>query len=134
MASTPAGVERRYATRTRRWIADLLCRERRYLSARTIAQILAAAGNKVALSTIYRTLDILAATGVASRRTDADGEHRYVFCTIDHHHHAICRQCGLVEDVGCAAIERFADVLREEHAFTLDDHAIEFHGRCVRCR
>jgi Fe2+ or Zn2+ uptake regulation protein len=31
-------------------------------------------------------------------------------------------------------MERFAEVLREHHAFELDDHSIEFYGRCVRCR
>lgn len=126
--------ERRYSTRCRARILELLRRERRYLSAATIARLLETGGKRVALSTVYRTLDLLVSLGAASRRTEADGEQGYVACTGDHHHHAVCRQCGLVEEVDCAAMERFAKVLREHHAFELDAHSIEFYGRCVRCR
>jgi Fur family ferric uptake transcriptional regulator len=132
--SKGSGDERRYVTRSREAIADLLRRERRYLSAAAIGRIMTTSGKKVALSTVYRTLDLLVSMGVASRRTDDEGEHTYVFCTVDHHHHAICRVCGHVEDVDCAAVERFSDALREHHAFLLDDHSIEFYGRCARCQ
>jgi Fur family ferric uptake transcriptional regulator len=128
------GEERRYSTRCRGLIVELLRRERRYLTAATIARLLETSGKRVALSTVYRTLDLLVSLGVASRRTEPDGEQGYVACTGDHHHHAVCRQCGLVEEVDCAAMERFAEVLREHHAFELDEHSIEFYGRCVRCR
>jgi Fur family ferric uptake transcriptional regulator len=128
------GEERRYSTRCRARIVELLRRERRYLTAATIARLLETGGKKVALSTVYRTLDLLVSLGVASRRTEEDGEQGYVACTDAHHHHAVCRRCGLVEEVDCAAMERFADALREHHAFELDEHSIEFYGRCVRCR
>jgi Fur family ferric uptake transcriptional regulator len=126
--------ERRYATRSRARIVELLRLERRYLTAATIARLLETGGKRIALSTVYRTLDLLVSLGIASRRTGADGEQSYVACTGDHHHHAVCRQCGVVEEVGCAAMERFAVVLREHHAFELDEHSVEFYGRCVRCR
>ena len=34
-----------------------------------------------------------------------------------HHHHAICRSCGRVEDVDCGAMEQFAEALRSLHGF-----------------
>jgi Fur family ferric uptake transcriptional regulator len=126
--------ERRYSTRCRARIVELLRLERRYLTAATIARLLETSGKRVALSTVYRTLDLLVSLGIASRRTEPDGEQGYVACTGEHHHHAVCRRCGLVEEVDCAAMERFATVLREHHAFELDEHSIEFYGRCVRCR
>ena len=128
------GEERRYSTRGRAHIVDLLRRERRYLTAATIARLLETSGHGVALSTVYRTLDLLVSRGTAARRTEADGEQSYVACTGEHHHHAVCRRCGVVEEVDCAAMERFSEVLREHHAFELDEHSIEFYGRCVRCR
>ncbi|MGH7707963.1 MAG: Fur family transcriptional regulator [Vulcanimicrobiaceae bacterium] len=125
--------ERHYHTRNRDEIASLLQHERRYLTAAAVARLLRTAGSKVALSTIYRTLDLLVSAGLASRRTDAGGEAAYIACSEDHHHHAICRSCGHVDEVDCAAMERFAGLLMEHHAFTLDAHAIEFYGRCARC-
>lgn len=123
-----------YSTRSRESITDLLRSERRYLSAAAVHRILQAAGQKVSLSTVYRTLDLLVSMGVASARIDEHGEQTYVFCTVEHHHHAICRRCGHVEDVDCAAIDAFAAELRAHHAFALDDHSMEFYGRCARCR
>lgn len=123
-----------YATRSRERIADLLRSERRYLSAAAIHRILRSGGTEVSLSTVYRTLDLLVSMGVASARPDEQGELTYVFCTVDHHHHAICRKCGHVEEVDCAAMDAFAAALRTHHAFELDAHALEFYGRCARCQ
>lgn len=123
-----------YATRSREQIANLLRSERRYLSAAAIHRILRSLGAQVSLSTVYRTLDLLVSMGVASSRADDDGELTYVFCTVAHHHHAICRKCGHVEEVDCAAMDAFAAVLREHHAFQLDEHSLEFYGRCARCQ
>lgn len=123
-----------YSTRSREQIINLLRSERRYLSAAAIHRILRAFGTKVSLSTVYRTLDLLVSKGVASARADEDGEQTYVYCSVEHHHHAICRKCGHVEDVDCSAMDAFADALRQHHAFELDAHALEFYGRCARCQ
>jgi Fur family transcriptional regulator, ferric uptake regulator len=123
-----------YSTRSREQIVNLLRSERRYLSAAAIHRILRSLGVGISLSTVYRTLDLLVSMGVASSRSDGQGELTYVFCTVEHHHHAICRKCGHVEDVDCAAMEAFSELLRQHHAFELDEHSLEFYGRCARCQ
>lgn len=125
--------ERRYVTRSRERIVDLMRRERRYLSASAIVRALSDRGRRTARSTVYRTLDLLVSLGLAAKRTESDGEQAYVLCPSVHHHHAICRSCGIVEDVECAAVERFSERLRDRHGFILDDHALEFFGRCAAC-
>lgn len=123
-----------YSTSARRKIAELLRNERRYLSAAAIYRILRTQNGRLALSTVYRTLDMLAATGVVSSRADATGELSFVYCHDGHHHHAICTKCGHVDDVSCDAVDQFRAALLQEQAFELDEHAIEFFGRCARCR
>lgn len=123
-----------YSTRPREQISAVLRNERRYLSAAEIHGLLKKARSTVSLSTVYRTLDLLAAKGEASQRVDEHGEATYVTCAPTHHHHAICRKCGRVEEVACEAMERFAGELRVHHGFELDDHAMEFFGRCAACR
>jgi Fur family ferric uptake transcriptional regulator len=123
-----------YTTRPREQIAQILQSEQRYLSAAEIHDRLQRSRAKVALSTVYRTLDLLESKGVASSRVDENGETTYVACAATHHHHAICRDCGKVEEVGCQAIERVADALVSHHGFQLDEHAMEFFGRCKSCR
>ncbi|HVN69836.1 MAG TPA: transcriptional repressor [Candidatus Binatia bacterium] len=129
------GVRAEYVTRPREQIASILAREPRFLSAADIYERLKRGGTRVSLSTVYRTLERLRARGEITERTDAAGEASYMLCEPErHHHHAICGNCGRVEDVDCDAIERFAESLRKLHGFELDGHAMEFFGRCSACR
>jgi Fur family ferric uptake transcriptional regulator len=123
-----------YSTTARRKVAELLRSERRYLTAAAIYRILRTQTSRLALSTVYRTLDMLVESGVVSSRADASGELSFVYCRDGHHHHAICTTCGHVDEVHCNAIEQFKTALLEEQAFEIDDHAVEFFGRCARCR
>lgn len=129
------GIRADYVTRPRELIAGILQRERRFLSASEIHQQLSAAEVKVSLSTVYRTLEHLQHKGEVTARVDAQGEAAYMLCEPErHHHHAICRTCGRVEDVDCAPIDQFAESLRTLNGFELEDHAMEFFGNCSACR
>lgn len=129
------GTRAEYVTRPRELIASILEREPRFLSAAEIHQRLRRTGARVSLSTVYRTLDRLRAKGEVTERSDADGEASFMLCEpAHHHHHAICGDCGRVEDVDCTAMEQFAESLRTLHRFELDGHAMEFFGRCRDCR
>ncbi|MGA8576934.1 MAG: Fur family transcriptional regulator [Candidatus Cybelea sp.] len=129
------GIRADYVTRPRELIASILKREPRFLSAAAIHERLSRAGARVSLSTVYRTLDRLRAKGEVTERSDADGEATFMHCEpAHHHHHAICAECGRVEDVDCTAMEQFAKSLRALHAFELDGHAMEFFGRCRGCQ
>lgn len=129
------GARADYVTRPRELIAAILQGEPRFLSAAEIHDQLKGAGARVSLSTVYRTLDRLHEKGDVTARPDAEGEATYMRCEpARHHHHAICSECGRVEDVDCAAMELFAESLRTLHGFDLDGHAMEFFGRCRACR
>lgn len=129
------GARAEYVTRPRELIASILLREPRFLSAAQIYQQLKESGAGVSLSTVYRTLDRLRAKGEVTERTDADGEAAFMLCEpAHHHHHAICGECGRVEDVDCTAMEQFAQSLRALHGFELAGHNMEFFGRCNECR
>jgi Fur family ferric uptake transcriptional regulator len=128
------GSRAEYVTRPRERIASILAGEPRFLSAAQIHERLERAGARVSLSTVYRTLDRLRDKGGVTARADAEGEASYMLCEpARHHHHAICRSCGRVEDVDCAATEQFAESLRALHGFELDGHAMEFFGTCRAC-
>lgn len=124
-----------YATRPREHIAAVLRAARRFLSAAEIHRALEASQAKVSLSTVYRTLEHLLAKGDATERVDGAGESTYMLCEpAHHHHHAICANCGKVDDVDCSAVDQFAESLRSIHGFELDSHKMEFLGRCRDCR
>lgn len=129
------GTRAEYVTRPRELISSILQREPRFLSAAELYERLKRDGARVSLSTVYRTLDRLRAKGEVTERTDAEGEATFMLCEpAHHHHHAICAECGRVEDVDCTAMEQFSESLRALHGFELDGHAMEFFGRCHACR
>ncbi|HUY11932.1 MAG TPA: transcriptional repressor [Candidatus Dormibacteraeota bacterium] len=127
-------METEYATRPREAIAQILQGEPRFLSAAQVCARLVAAGHRVSRATVYRTLERLAAKGEASLRVGARGEATFIHCEPEgHHHHAICRLCGRVEEVACGTLDAFVDRLHAINGFTLDEHALEFYGRCRSC-
>jgi len=123
-----------YTTSTRRAILDLLRAEKRYLTASVIYRLLKATNAKLALSTVYRTLEYLTELGAISSRTEPGPETAYVYCSQEHHHHAICTSCGHVDEVDCGAMDQFRTALLAQQSFALDEHSVEFYGRCARCR
>jgi Fur family transcriptional regulator, ferric uptake regulator len=123
-----------YQTAARKQTLELLKSERRYLTATAIHRLLKPRAPKLALSTIYRTLEALQESGTVTNRVDSNGEASYIYCGEQHHHHAIYRGCGHVDEVDCNAIGAFATALLDKQSFRLDDHSIEFYGLCARCR
>jgi Fur family ferric uptake transcriptional regulator len=106
---------------------------RRYVTAKELHAKLVSGRAGVGLATVYRTLETLQAVGAASARPQARGENAYLFCPVDHHHHAVCTKCGKVEDVRCRSIARFERALHSDLRFRLTKHSLEFFGVCSRC-
>ena len=129
------GTRSAYVTKPREQITALLRAEPRFFSAGEIHRRLEDGASKVSLSTVYRTLEHLLERGEIAARVDESGESTYTMCAPErHHHHAICRVCGRVEDVTCSTMDQLAESLRAVHGFELDDHKMEFIGRCRACR
>ncbi len=123
-----------YSTRPRERIGAILRGERRFFTAADVHRVLQSQDVHVSLSTVYRTLEHLCEKNEATVRIEQSGEAAYMHCEpVHHHHHAICRKCGRVEDVDCTAIGQFAESLRAQQGFVLDGHSMEFFGTCASC-
>lgn len=82
-------------TRQRAVIREWLSTSSAFVSAQQVLVGIAAKGDAVGLSTVYRTLQALSDAGEYVLRTDS-GEALYRRChTGHHHHHLTCRGCGL---------------------------------------
>ena len=103
-------------------------------SAQEVHARLRAAGDTVGLSTVYRTVQSMADDGeLDSLRTDT-GEALYRSCSRQHHHHLVCRECGLTVEVAGPAVEQWADRVAGEHGFADISHTLELFGTCADCR
>ena len=120
-------------TRQRSSVLALLDAADDFLSAQELHSRLRAGGQSVGLSTVYRTLQALAAAGEVDVLVAADGEARYRSCSTGHHHHLVCRSCGRTVEVLNASVERWADAVGREHGFTAVTHTLEVFGLCREC-
>jgi Fur family transcriptional regulator, ferric uptake regulator len=105
-----------------------------FRSAPDIHEALRRTGDKVGLATVYRTLQSLAETGeVDVLKTDA-GEAVYRRCSLEHHHHLVCRSCGRTIEIEGPAVESWAKAVAAEHGFSEVSHQLELFGLCPECR
>lgn len=122
------------STKQRAAIAALLDNLEEFRSAQDLHDELRRRGEGIGLTTVYRTLQSMAAAGqVDSLRTDT-GESLYRRCSEQHHHHhLVCRQCGATVEVAGPEVETWAAETAAAHGFTDVSHTIEIFGVCEKC-
>jgi Fur family ferric uptake transcriptional regulator len=91
----------------------------------------------VGYATVYRTMKLLTASGIAHEHKFGDGLARYE--PVDdatHHDHLICIECGRIQEFEEPLIEELQDRIAERYGFQILDHKHELYGVCNResCR
>ena len=104
-----------------------------FVSAQNLHSNLRESGSPIGLATVYRALTDLATEGEADS-LQQDGESLYRACTPgSHHHHLICRNCGLTVEIEADAVETWAQQVASEHGFTQPNHIVDVFGLCAAC-
>jgi Fur family ferric uptake transcriptional regulator len=124
----------RRGTRQRESVVDALGSARGFRTAQQLHGQLERSGRKVGLATVYRTLNELAEAGEVDVLRAASGEALFRRCaTDDHHHHLVCKECGVSVEVGDRAVEAWVGRTARRHGFTDVTHALELIGLCRDC-
>ena len=123
------------STRQRAAIVDLLGDVDGFRSAQELHDELRRRGHNIGLTTVYRTLQTLAASNLLDTvRTDT-GESVYRRCAeAAHHHHLVCRACGTAVEISGREAEAWATEVAAAHGFSDVSHTIELFGTCAKCR
>jgi len=123
------------STRQRIAVAAVLQEVDDFRSAQDLHEILRRNGERVGLATVYRSLRAMAEAGDTDMLVTGEGETLYRRCGqgAGHHHHLVCRQCGLTIEVKAPAVERWATTIGGEHGFTDVEHTLEIFGCCPGC-
>ena len=104
-----------------------------FVSAQSLHSALRDAGSPIGLATVYRALADLAIEGEADSLQN-ECESLYRACTPgSHHHHLICRNCGLTVEIEADAVEQWAKNVAAEHGFTEPHHIVDVFGYCANC-
>jgi Fur family ferric uptake transcriptional regulator len=120
-------------TRQRSAVSALLGEVEGFHSAQDLHAMLRARGERVGLTTVYRTLQSLAEAGEVDVMRPPGGEHLYRRCSEGHHHHLVCRSCRRTVEVEGPAVEAWARRVATDHGFSDISHTMEIFGCCPSC-
>ncbi|MCF8549385.1 MAG: transcriptional repressor [Pontimonas sp.] len=120
-------------TKQREEVWRALERNPGFVSAQELHQALRDLGSTIGLATVYRTLNALADEGNVDALT-REGENLYRACSPGHHHHIICRECGLTKEIEASAVEAWAKAVAAEHGYADPQHIVDIFGTCGACQ
>lgn len=130
-------------TEPRKAILNLLRRTSKHMSAKEIYTSLHRYYPGLGLTTVYRTLDLLARMGIIQKFSFGDGQARYEYKSDteeEHHHHLVCSRCGKIIDYTefteeeLQLIQKIESTLEKKYDFEVQGHNIEFYGLCKNCK
>ena len=131
MVQTSPAPQRR--TRQRAAVDEILAERPEFRTAQEIHDELRHRGDRVGLTTVYRTLQTMTDAGELDAIRTVDGETAYRRCSTGHHHHLVCRRCGRTVEVSGPAVEKWANAVAEQNGFREVSHDLEIFGTCDRC-
>ena len=121
-------------TQQRRTVLDAFLSTEDHVSAEELYEQLKEANPGIGLATVYRTLNILNACGLAQRRQFGDGQGRYehVF-DHQHHDHLLCQKCGKITEFENSHIEDLQAEVAKDKGYKVFTHKLELYGLCPDC-
>ncbi|MEW2517064.1 Fur family transcriptional regulator [Actinacidiphila alni] len=121
-------------TQQRATVLAALIRAADFTSAQNLHQRLVEAGERVGLSTVYRTLTALADAGRADVVREPGGERLFRYRpSQEHRHYLLCRICGLGMPVDAEAVEVWAARTAATSGYADVQHTVELTGTCPAC-
>jgi Fe2+ or Zn2+ uptake regulation protein len=122
-------------TERRRAVAALVAARDGHFTANDLIEDARAKELGIGRATIFRALDLFTELEMLERIDLPSGDHAYVPCEPQvHHHHIVCEVCGKVTEVedlglGVAIVE-----IQRRTDWQVDSHRLELFGRCPDCR
>lgn len=135
-----ADYQRQHALKTtsqRELIVDVFLQCKEHVSIEELLLRVRQRSAKIGYATVYRTMKLLGAAGLAASRQFGDGQTRYEVAGPDsrHHDHLICLRCGLILEFENDEIEALQDkVARQLGGFRVVKHKLELYGLCPKAQ
>lgn len=116
-------------------IIEILEKTNQLLSAQDIYDQLNLGDRRVNLSTIYRTLDVLAENKIINRVSMSNEKQAlYEYNHQTHHHFIVCKECNKIVSLYDCPLHAYEKELQENTGFLITGHRIEFYGYCKDCQ
>ena len=89
---------------------------------------------EVSHQAVYDVLRALTGAGLVRRLQPPGSVARYEARVGDNHHHVVCRSCGAIVDVDCAAGYAPCLTAADDAGFEIDEAEVIYWGLCPRCQ
>jgi Fur family transcriptional regulator, ferric uptake regulator len=108
----------------------------KHLSAEDLYNELQAQGEPISLSTIYRTVKMMARMGILRELELAEGHKHYELNQPSpyHHHHLICVKCSKTIEFKSDAVLRIGTKTAHREGYHLLDCQLSIHAICPQCQ
>ena len=108
----------------------------KHLSAEDLYEFLKKEGEKISLSTIYRTLKLMARMGILRELELAEGHKHYEINQPypHHHHHMICVRCNKTIEFKNDSILKIGTKTSQKEGYHLLDCQLTIHAICPPCQ
>jgi Fe2+ or Zn2+ uptake regulation protein len=114
-------------------IHRLLCEQARHMTAEQVLRAVESRLPGTSLPTVYATLELFERLGVV-RRIEAGAGGALFDPRTDPHHHAVCRECGAVQDLDAPLELRPLLSAAQRAGFTPSRVDALMSGHCADCR
>ena len=104
-----------------------------HITADAVADAVRGEIGAISLQSVYDALTMLVAEGLIRRIQPAGSPARFEDRVGDNHHHLICRICGRVVDVDCAAGSAPCLNPADGMGYQIDEAEVAYWGRCPEC-
>ncbi len=85
-------------------------------------------------ATVYRTLALLVANGLARELSLGDGSASRYDGKTGRHDHLVCTSCGAASDVHTALPAQLIEQLTGSTGYAISRYDLQFHGLCPNCQ
>jgi Fur family ferric uptake transcriptional regulator len=104
-----------------------------HITADAVADVVRTEIGAISQQSVYDALGLLVAEGLIRRIQPSGSAARYEDRVGDNHHHLICRRCGRVVDVDCAAGAAPCLAVIDDRGYEIDEAEVAYWGRCPQC-
>ncbi|HEY5958396.1 MAG TPA: transcriptional repressor [Polyangiaceae bacterium] len=123
------------STEQRRVIVSTFVGAQSHLTIEELLSLVKQRDPRIGYATVYRTLKMLAESGIANELHFGDGFARYELReALSHHDHLICTSCGVIVEFEEPGIEQLQEQVAERYGFLVTSHRHELYGLCPSCR
>ena len=121
------------ATTPRLAVLDALAAEPAHLTVEEVRTAVLDRVDSVSVQAVYDVLNALTDAGLAHRIETPGRPARFEARVGDNHHHTVCRSCGAIGDVDCAAGTTPCLTASDDNGFVLDEAEVIYWGICPDC-